>query len=294
VNEQLPSEKIEKRIDTLEKKINKLGNLKKILEEIGDEKKRINTTDQDAPVMRLKDSRSRPSYNHQTARDEKLGVVTAVETTLTNDVPNDLILLVEQYVKNTELHHDNILADSGFQSYGNLEKMEKMPENFFVPDKLFESTKGKEGEEKKFGQEQFQKNDDGIYRCPAGKVMEEVRTVTTSDGGTAVIYQCENCLNCTVKEKCTSGQTRQIVVDTREPLREKMREKLRSPEGREIYMKRQGLIESIHGDDQKNKGWIQHLLRGFEKAKGEFILIRIVQNLRCIVKYRRDEILACS
>jgi hypothetical protein len=42
-------------------------------------------------------------------------------------------------------------------------------------------------------------------------------------------------------------------------------------------MKRQGLIESIHGDDQKNRGWIQHLLRGFEKAKGEFLLLGIVQ-----------------
>ena len=57
-------------------------------------------------------------------------------------------------------------------------------------------------------------------------------------------------------------------------------------------MKRQGLIESIHGDDQKNRGWIQHLLRGFKKAKGEFILIRIVQNISCMIRHRTDEILA--
>ena len=71
-----------------------------------------------------------------------------------------------------------------------------------------------------------------------------------------------------------------------------MREKLSSEEGREIYMKRQGLAEPLHGDDQKNKGWRQHHLRGFAKVAGEFLLIRIATNLGKIVRYRSPEILA--
>ena len=48
----------------------------------------------------------------------------------------------------------------------------------------------------------------------------------------------------------------------------------------------------MHGDDQKNKGWVQHHLRGLKKAGAEFFLIRIATNLGSIVKYRNKEVLA--
>jgi transposase len=293
VNEATTEEKINKRMDRLSKRSNRLEVLEKQLEEIGDEKKRINLTDQDAPVMRLKDSRSRPSYNHQTARDEKCGVVTAVQTTLSGDVPEDLLTLVEQSVENTGDHHKNVTADCGFQSYANLEKMEDRPEDFFVPDRRHESS-NRGNDEKKYSQEQFRKNEDGTYSCPAGRIMKSIRTIATPDGGEAVIYETETCWNCMVKGRCTSGQKRQIVLDKREPLREKMRKKLKTDLGHEMYMRRQGLIEPIHGDDQKNSGWIQHLLRSFKKARGEFMLIRLAGNLRSMVKHRGAEILAFS
>jgi hypothetical protein len=73
-----------------------------------------------------------------------------------------------------------------------------------------------------------------------------------------------------------------------------MREKLSSEAGREMYMKRQGTVEPVHGDDQKNKGWIQHHLRGLEKAAGEFLLIRIATNLGKIVKFRSSELLGMA
>ena len=98
------------------------------------------------------------------------------------------------------------------------------------------------------------------------------------------------CVECPSKEKCTKGEHRFLNVDLRESFREKMREKLRSNKGREIYMKRQGLAEPPHGDDQKNKGWNQHHLRGLEKATGEFILIRIATDLAKIIKYKSEEL----
>jgi hypothetical protein len=73
-----------------------------------------------------------------------------------------------------------------------------------------------------------------------------------------------------------------------------MREKLSSDAGREAYMKRQGASEPVHGDDQKNKGWTQHHLRGLAKARGEFLLIRIATNIAKIIKYRSPEILALA
>jgi len=57
-------------------------------------------------------------------------------------------------------------------------------------------------------------------------------------------------------------------------------------------MKRQSLSETIHGDNQKNKGWIQHHFRGFKKAAMEFLLMRIAMNISVMVKQRGSEILA--
>ncbi len=69
-----------------------------------------------------------------------------------------------------------------------------------------------------------------------------------------------------------------IVVDGREVLSDKMREKLRSDNGREIYIKRQGIVEPGHANYQKNKGWIRNNLRGTAKATLEFLSVRIRDN----------------
>ena len=73
-----------------------------------------------------------------------------------------------------------------------------------------------------------------------------------------------------------------------------MRDKLRSDKGREIYTKRQWIVEAGHGDDQHNKGWRQHLLRGKAKAGLEFVLVRIGSNLGKIARYRAREVLAMT
>ena len=95
-----------------------------------------------------------------------------------------------------------------------------------------------------------------------------------------------------MKLTCTKAAGRSLQIDTREPYRRKMREKLHSDEGREVYMKRQGLVEPGHGDDQKNRKWKQHHLRGLEKARAEFVLLRIAANLAKIIKFKTDELIA--
>ena len=172
-----------------------------------------------------------------------------------------------------------------------LQKVEdEREEEFYIPDRRFSASQ-KEGKGK-FSIEKFEKGADGVYTCPAGNPMEYQRTLTFEDGHTVDVYQGTACTGCSLKKRCTNGKKRNITLDSRIPYRDIMRAKLKSEEGREIYMKRQGLIEPVHGDDQKNKGWIQHHLRGFEKASAEFVLMRIATNLALLVKHRGKEILA--
>ncbi|MDP7612189.1 MAG: IS1182 family transposase [Nitrospinaceae bacterium] len=291
VGEYFPEETKEKRVGRLSKKLEKLEEFQKELEALGDEEKRINMTDADAPVMRHKDGTSKPSYNHQSAADEKYGVVTAVETTQSGDNPDDLLKVVDASNENTEGEHENVSADCGFCSYDILEEVEERSEEYYVPDRLYENSKQDASEKKRYGVEDFTKDAEGNYICPAGGAMKYVGVVKTSQGDEVEKYIGTGCgEECPLKEKCTKAKQRSFHVDLREGYREKMREKLSSDKGRELYMKRQGLVEPLHGDDQKNKGWKQHHLRGLGKATGEFILMRIATNLAKIIKYKSDKV----
>jgi hypothetical protein len=112
------------------------------------------------------------------------------------------------------------------------------------------------------------------------------------EGNTVSIDEGQECESCHRRGKCSKGKKRTIAVDIREPFRERMREKSRSDHSRETHMKRQGIVEPVHGGDQQNKGWRQHYLRGKGKAALEFTLVRIATNPGKIVRYRAMRLMA--
>jgi transposase len=292
VNEDFPQELKEKRLGRLEEKAAGLEELKRDLQALEDEKARLNMSDKDAPIMRHKDGTSVPSYNHQSATDGLCGVVCAVQTTQENDRPKDLLPLVDQAKENTGGEHAAIIADCGFNSYEVMQTIEEeRTEEFYVPDRLFESSKNVEEEKSKYSMDRFERMEDGGIRCPQGQEMKHIRRENHEDGHQVDTWEGTACGQCAQRDKCTSQAKRRISVDSREGCRSRMREKLLSDKGREIYMKRQGIAEAVHGDDQRNHGWRQHHLRRLAKATGEFLLMRIATNLRKIVKYRSQEFL---
>ena len=292
VNEYFTEEKQTKRVKKLEKKLKQLKSFQKKLEKFGDEKTRINMTDPDAKTMTHKDGTKTPSYNHQTARDGLYGIVTGYLTKDNVDKPEDLPVIVEQSKQNCNKSHDKITADSAFCSYKILEEIEEREENFFIPDKRFVSSEKKLTKSGIYSCERFKKAEDGSYKCPQGYMMKEVQRIEYEDGHSVTVHEGTGCTDCPKKSKCTKGKKRKIAIDSRIIFRDKMREKLKTDEGREIYMKRLNVSESVHGDDQKNKGWIQHHLRSFKKASMEFVLMRIITNLGIMFKHRSKEILA--
>jgi hypothetical protein len=292
VNEDFTEEKKVARLEKLRVQKKSLLTLKAILEDMEDEEATVNMTDAEAKVMKHKDGRSLPSYNHQSAVDGKIGVVAAVSTTDESDKPEDLFSLVDQAKANAGQGHENVLADPGFCDYETLKKAEcEREEEYYLPDKRFEVTEGGTAGRGKYDSANFERKD-GKVSCPEGKPMELKAVNSLGEGNTVSIYEGQECESCPQRGKCTKANKRTISVDSREPFRERMREKLRSDRGRETYMKRQGIVEPVHGDDQKNKGWRQHHLRGKAKAAVEFTLVRIATNLGKIVRYRAMELMA--
>jgi len=273
-----------RRVQKLKKQQIKLNDLAEQFKEINDLKVKINTTDPDAPMMTHKDSSKKPSYNHQSVVDEKCGITVAIETSKNVDVPDDLFLLVDKGIENTGNTPENILADCAFSSLKNLDTIytsKERTEEFFVPDRKMNIA---EEDKKYYGKELFIENKNGEVTCPAQLKMKIIDQVE-KENILHTTFKGTDCKNCLLKGKCTKGDARTVSFTSVDGFVKKMRDKLNSTEGREIYRKRQHIVEAGHGDDQKNKGWRQHFLRGYKKVHAEFTLIRIASNIGKIIKY---------
>ena len=71
--------------------------------------------------------------------------------------------------------------------------------------------------------------------------------------------------------------------ETRQDLRDQMKQRLNSSEGQKIYRKRLHPIESLFGHLKYNLNYSHFLLRGLEKVKAEFTLMCLSYNLRKLI-----------
>jgi transposase len=61
--------------------------------------------------------------------------------------------------------------------------------------------------------------------------------------------------------------------------KEKMARKLRTKKGRKTYAKRKTIVEPVFGQIKRCRGFVQFLLRGMEKMRGEWSLVCLTHNL---------------
>ena len=102
------------------------------------------------------------------------------------------------------------------------------------------------------------------------------------------VYQAlkAECDSCPYKARCCTskrGEPRTINTDDKEPLRQKMNEKMEQESSKEIYKKRKKIVEPVFGQI-KNSGFRGFSMRGYDKSSGEFSLACAVHNFKKIVK----------
>jgi hypothetical protein len=137
--------------------------------------------------------------------------------------------------------------------------------------------------------------EEDYYECPAGeKVIRKRERVTTKKSYTRheVVYLGQSCRGCQFQAECVQSKrgirqiTRYLEYDER---REKMDEKLKTKEGKEIMKKRSVDVEPTFGHiKQRVLESKSLLLRGMQKAKGGFGLVCIAHNLQKIANYFRS------
>lgn len=310
--EKLLKKLLEKKIDfqqedDIKKKKKKLERRKKKLEQAAqmlidagaetDDKLRHNLTDPDSKIMQDKRGVKNPAYNAQNVVDDKFEVLTAVNVINTPSDNEQLFPMKEKSEENAGQPSKNTLADSGYADKETFTQMKNDPTTeYYVPDKTKHSSK-----DDKYSKWNFKYDPDrDVYFCPEGKELKFVRINKDSKGLEYRTYQASDCENCGVRNECQKLKgknkgnkniklhNRTISIYPQDENIKTMREKLDSEDGKKVYQVRMSTVEPVHGDMQKNRGFIQFILRGLDKVNVEYKLLAIAHNIRKIILHRAD------
>ena len=265
-NQEDESCKLSSEQEKLQKKLSNRNYVKskihEALEMLNDERRRkqVNLTDSDAHYMKSGGSRDiRPGYNSQAVSTEDGIIVAADVVTEAND-HDQLEPMIEQAELNTGKKVEEVSADSGYGGYASCEYLEKKEIDGYVPDMYFHQYKSGEyqKEENRYHYSNFKYDaSSDSYICPEGKRLTYLKTrkkKTKSRQWNHKVYRGTECSICMKRSLCTKSKVRELLIDIREPLLKRMREKLLSTEGALKYFKRQYTIEPIFGHLKYNLG----------------------------------------
>jgi transposase len=289
-DDEIPSE-VRNRKD----RIKKLQALKKELLERRREK--INKTDPDATFMKTR-SGIKTSYNAQAAVDEEKQIIIANDVTSEASDANQLEGVVDLAIENSGDTMEILSADAGYSSGENLKKLEHKGIDAYIPDREYQGNqrKGQNIPTDPFHKENFIYNEGyDTYTCPAGNTLSYSYNQKRKDKEPLRIYRSSDCAGCPFQGNCTKNKNgRTISRHPQEKRLKQMREKLDSPEGKNIYGKRKKIVEPVFGVIKNVIGFVSFSLRGLKKVKGEFALVCIAYNLKKIALFlRAQEMSAC-
>lgn len=112
------------------------------------------------------------------------------------------------------------------------------------------------------------------YRCPAGQTLTRGRVSRTEQKKE---YWTKACADCPLKPQCTSANRRSIVRSFHEDARQAMHERAADPKWMRL---RRSVVEHPFGTMKWMMGRPRFLVRGLEKAGGEWALTVLGYNLR--------------
>lgn len=290
VNETLAKDKQrQEEVDKLEKEqLPRLEKYERQLE-IAGERGSYSKTDLDATFMGMKEDPMRnhqlkPGYNVQMGTEGQFIVGFSVHQS-----PTDSGLLIPHLAKVAEtlgVLPDVVVADAGYGSEENYQWLEEHGIPAYVKYNTFHKEKGKSYREDPFRKENFVRDDEqDLYRCPCGDELvfagESHSKTKTGYSQTIRIYRARHCPSCPYHRYCVRGDgCRTIQMNQHlEEHRRKARERLDSPEGKELRKLRSVEVESSWGQIKHDRTFRRFLTRGLEKVKAEWGLIALAHNM---------------
>jgi transposase len=258
-----------------------------------DSKKRLNLTDCDATLMRVRQGIIVAGYNLeavvsplQKSEAGKSGMlITAVAAVQDAADTNQLIPMMELAEETTGKKAEITVVDAGYDSGANVAACEQRHQAIVLPmseDRNLQNPYHKD----KFNYDP----DSDTYYCPHGKPLRYLRDKHVMKIQ-ARVYQGhgKTCRACPAFRTCTKEpKGRHILIGPYDvPLR-RHRQWMATEEAQDAYYRRKELIEPVFGIIKEQMGIRRFLLRGLINVRAEANVLAIAFNLRTLFNIWRS------
>jgi hypothetical protein len=243
----------------------------------------VSLSDPEAIPGRDKEEVYRPLYNIQLVDDLDSPFVLGYEVYAQQ---NDAGLLGPMAERSRELvgHTvDTMLADTAYSGGADLAEAETAGVQLYAP--LAESDPAKA---KQFPKTMFRWDAaEPSYECPQGHRLEYERSSHCQRSGTESIllhfYRCEaeHCRACPVRTRCTPNpeKGRTVSRSEHEDLIEALRDRMKTPEAKELYRLRSRTVELVNADWKEHRHLRRFNGRGRSRARCQVGVIVLSHNL---------------
>lgn len=240
-------------------------------------------TDPDATFMHMKDDHMRnaqlkPAYNVQIGVESEY--VTGVGVFQDRSDSATLIPLLDNIESRLKACYKKVIADSGYESEENYLYLEEKEQTYHIKPQTYEKWKTRSFKNDISKRENM--SYDSVkdeYTCKNGKKLKPVgithRTSATGYCSEITIYECEDCLGCPYKAKCTKAKdNRQMQVSKKFiEKRQVSYENITSEEGILLRVNRSIQVEGAFGVLKDDYNFKRFLTRGKTNVKTELILL---------------------
>jgi transposase len=253
---------------------------------------RVSISDPHARLMHQPDGGLALSYNAQISTDAAQGLIVGVAVTQEPNDSGQLLPAVDRLEQRLEKKPEQMVADSGYSTRENIEKMatreidflgtmryENVPRGANLPNRLPPSAFSYQPEK-------------NHCVCPEGKVLHPAGQRKRRAGIIYHLYEArlEDCQACPRKpECCPDNQKRGRSVTQPEESLVVMafRKKMASEEAREQYRRRGRIVEFCHAWIKSKLGLRQFHVRGLKKVQMEMLWACLTYNLQHWIRLKK-------
>jgi len=230
--------------------------------------KRVSLSDPECRMMKNKKGVFELDYNPQFTVDSKNQIIVANDVCQDRDDSHQLQPQIKNVQENIALNEDTkIVADCNYNNGENLKFLEEEKLNGYIPTLGQEQEIG--GKENTINEDNYKYDREKDVIVFKGKRLKYFSTWSYGNGKRYRIYK---------------SRDEKIIKKVSEFFRERLRmkEKMRTKEGKQIYSLRKTIVEPVIGNIKYNLGFTEFLIRGLDGAKLELNIASISHNLKKI------------
>lgn len=254
----------------------------------GEHRNSYSKTDHDATFMRMKrdymgNDQLLPGYNIQLGIcDEYIAVYDVKQYASDMDCFKPLM---EKFYQEYGRYPEYPVADAGYGNLNNYLYCEEHGMKKYMKFTMF----SKESNDAKYRDNpfravNFERDEDGNIICPNGKKFHFLRKAHIKGnqyGREEELYQCEDCSDCSHREKCTKSKYNRVIRLNREltEIHQEVLSNLNSSHGALLRMNRSIQAEGAYGIIKWDRAYTRARRRGLESVILEIAIISCAFNL---------------